>query len=167
MASNKEKDKKKSGMLSVNATFAENRRARYEYAIEETFEAGIELLGTEVKSLRLAQCSINEAHVGTKGDELYLLNSHIAEYMQAGPKMQHDPKRIRKLLLKRREINKLIGAVNREGYTIIALKGFFNARGIAKILIGVGKGKQAHDKRETMKKRDWGREKQRLMRDKG
>ena len=159
--------KKKSGMLSVNATFAENRRARFEYHIEDTFEAGIALTGTEVKSLRLSQCSINEAHVGFKDGDVCLFNAHIAEYMQAGEHLQHDPKRIRKLLLHKREIHKLLGAVNREGYTIVPLKGYFNERGIAKLLIGLAKGKKQHDKRDTMKKRDWGREKQRLLRDKG
>lgn len=157
----------KSGLLSTNATVAENRRARFDYAVEDTFEAGIELTGTEVKSLRHGQCSLNEAYVGPKGDEIYLFNAHIPEYQQAGPKLQHETKRIRRLLLKRREINKLSGSVTREGYTIVPLKVYFNARGIAKLLIGLAKGKKQYDKRETIKKRDWGRQKQRIMKEKG
>lgn len=161
------KNKGKSGLLSTNATVAENRRARFDYAVEDTFEAGIELTGTEVKSLRHGQCSINEAYVGPKGDEIYLFNANIPEYQQAGPKLQHEPARIRRLLLHRKEINKLLGSVTREGYTIVPLKMYFNNRGIAKLLIGLAKGKKQHDKRETIKKRDWGREKQRIMKEKG
>lgn len=157
------KGRSKSGLLSVNATIAENKRARYEYEIEETFEAGIVLAGTEVKSLRMGQGSINEAHAAEKGGEIWLMNAHIPEYNQAGRHLQHSPRRLRKLLLKRREVNKLIGSVQRQGYTLVPLKLFFNEKGLAKVLIGLGKGKKVHDKRQTMKDRDWGRQKQRLL----
>jgi SsrA-binding protein len=165
--SKKPKDSKsKNGMLSTNALVADNRRARFDYHVEDTFDAGIELVGTEVKSLRLGQCSLNEAHVSTKGDELFLFNAHIPEYQQAGPHLQHEPRRIRRLLLHRREINKMLGAVQQKGYTIVPLKLFFNKHGKAKLLIGLAKGKKQHDKRETIKQRDWSREKQRLLKDK-
>lgn len=160
------KKNKKSGMASINETVADNRRARYEYAIEDKFEAGIALVGTEVKSLRLRQCSINEAYVGPQNGEIWLFNANISEYPQAGPKMQHDPKRTRKLLLHKREVDKLMGAVSREGYTIIPLKLFFNDKGMAKLEIALAKGKKLHDKRETEKKRDWSKQKQRLLRTK-
>lgn len=155
----------KSNMISTNATVAENRRARFDYKLEDKFEAGIELVGTEVKSLRLGQCSLNEAHVGPKGDDIYLLNANIPEYQQAGPKMQHEPKRPRKLLLHKREINKLIGSITREGYTIVPTRLYFNSRGMAKLEIALAKGKKEIDKREDIKRRDWGRDKQRLMRE--
>ncbi len=161
------KNKSKSGMLSVNATIAENRRARFEYHIEDTFEAGIMLMGTEVKSMRLGQASINEAHAGEKNGEIWLFNSHVGEYMQAGQHLQHEPRRLRKLLLKKKEMNKLMGAVAKEGYTIVPLKLYFDARGLAKLLIGFGKGKQLHDKRQTSKDRDWGRQKQRILKEHG
>ncbi len=154
-------------MLSTNVTVADNRRARFDYHIEEKFEAGIELAGTEVKSLRLGQCSINESYVGPKGNAIYVFNMQIPEYQQAGRHLQHEPKRLRKLLLRRREINKLIGSVTREGYTIVPLRIYFNARGIAKMEIALAKGKKLHDKRETIKQRDWGRQKQKLLKEKG
>jgi SsrA-binding protein len=164
---NKGKKKSKSGMLSTNATIAENKRARFEYTIEETFEAGIALQGSEVKSMRLGQASIVEAHAGEKNGELYLFNAHVNEYPQAGSHLQHAPRRPRKLLLKKREINKLIGSVQRAGYTIVPLKMYFDDKGLAKVLIGLGKGKQLHDKRETQKDRDWSRQKQRIMKEHG
>ena len=151
-------------MISTSETVADNRRARYDYFLEEKFEAGIALTGTEVKSLRLGQCSLNESFAVDKGSEIWLLNAHIPEYMQAGSHLQHVPKRPRKLLLKRREINRLIGAITREGYTLIPVRLYFNARGTAKLEIALAKGKKEYDKRETIKQRDWGREKQRLMR---
>ncbi len=154
-------------MLSTNATVADNRRARFDYHLEDKFEAGIELKGTEVKSLRLGQCSLNESYVGPKGDEIYIFNAHIPEYQQAGRHLQHNPKRMRKLLLKRREINRLIGSVSREGYSIIPTRLYFNSRGIAKIEIALAKGKKLHDKRETIKKRDWSRQKQKLLKEHG
>ena len=160
------KKKSKSGLISTNQTVAHNRRARFDYEIEEKFEAGIQLTGTEVKSLRMGQCSLNEAYVGPKKGELWLINAHIPEYQQAARHLQHDPKRHRKLLLRKREINKLIGAVNRDGYTLVPSRLYFNARGLAKLEIGIGKGKKQRDKREVIKRRDWSREKQRIMRDK-
>ena len=159
------KKKSKTGLLSTSATVAENRRARFDYHLEDTFEAGIELAGTEVKSLRHGLCSLNEAYVGPKGDEIYLFNATIPEYQQAGHHLQHEPKRPRRLLLHKKEINRLLGSVTREGYTIVPTKLYFNARGRAKLEIALAKGKKTVDKRETIKQRDWGREKQRLLKD--
>jgi SsrA-binding protein len=162
-----QKKEKKAGLIGTDATVAENRRARFDYEIEEKFEAGIALLGSEVKSLRLGQCSINESHVGPQKGELWIWNLHIPEYQQAGPHLQHPPRRPRKLLLKAREIKKLTGAATREGYTIVPLRLYFNGRGKAKLEIALAKGKKLHDKREDTKKRDWSRDKQRIMRSKG
>jgi SsrA-binding protein len=160
----KKKDKK-SGMLSVNATVAENPRARYEYHLEDKFEAGLMLTGTEVKSLRTGQCSIKEAYVGPKGNDIWLFNCNIAEYKQAPPERQHAPKRPRKLLLHKKEVHKILGAVAREGYTAVPLRVFFNGRGLAKLEFALGKGKKLYDKRETKKTRDWGKQKQRLLKE--
>ncbi len=162
-----QKKDKKSGMISVNQTVAENRKARFEYHLEEIFQTGIVLVGTEVKSLRLGQCSLNESFAGEHNGEIWLYNSHIPEYMQAGKHLQHQPKRPRKLLLNQREINKLIGSITRDGYTLVPTRLYFDERGRAKLEIALAKGKQLHDKRATTKDRDWGREKQRIMRDKG
>ncbi len=151
-------------MISINQTVADNRRARYDYFLEERFEAGVVLTGTEVKSLRLGQCSLNESYAVDKGGEIWLLNAHIPEYMQAGAHLQHAPKRPRKLLLKQKQINRLIGAITREGYTLIPVRLYFNGRGVAKLEIALAKGKKEYDKRDTIKKRDWSREKQRLIR---
>lgn len=159
--------KKKGGLISTNKTVADNRRANFDYAIEEKFEAGLVLVGTEVKSLRHGQCMIAESHVAEKNGELHLLNAHIPEYQQASHLMQHEPRRPRKLLLKKKEVNKLMGAVTREGYTIIPTRLFFDNKGRAKLEIGLAKGKKLHDKRETSKQRDWNRDKQRIMRDRG
>ena len=145
---------------------AENRKARYNYAIEDTFEAGLMLTGTEVKSLRNGKANIAESYASYEDDELWLINSHIPEYLQAN-RFNHEPRRRRKLLMSRREINRLSQAVARDGMTLIPLKLYFNDRGIAKLLLGLGKGKKVHDKRETEKKRDWNREKSRLLRDRG
>lgn len=161
------KNKGKGGLLSIDATIAENRRARHDYFIEETFEAGIQLTGTEVKSLRMSQASINEAHVAPHKNEIKLYNAHIAVYPQATDRQNHEPLRIRTLLLHRKEIQKLSGSVIQKGYTIVPLKLYFNNKGLAKLLIGLAKGKKQHDKRETVKQRDWGREKQRLMKERG
>ncbi len=161
------KNKGKSGLLSVDATVADNRRARYEYHLEETFVAGIALTGTEVKSLRHSQGSIKESYVGPRKGEIWLFNCHIPEYAPAGAHLQHEPKRPRKLLLHKREVNKLMGAVTREGYTIIPTKLYFNGRGMAKLEMALAKGKKLHDKRDTEKKRDWGRQKARIMRERG
>ena len=145
---------------------ADNRRARYDYEIGETFEAGIALTGTEVKALRLGKATIAESYADARGNEIWLVNANIPEYLQAG-RFNHAPKRIRKLLLHRGQINKLMGAVEREGMTLIPLKLYFNAKGRAKLEIGVAKGKKLHDKRETEKVRDWNRDKSRLMRERG
>ncbi|MEM9470002.1 MAG: SsrA-binding protein SmpB [Pseudomonadota bacterium] len=162
------KDKKsKGGLISTNHTVADNKRASFDYHIEDKFEAGLVLTGTEVKSLRHGQAMIAESHIATKEAELYLLNAHIPEYQQASQLLQHEPRRPRKLLLKKREVNKLMGSVTREGYTIVPLKLYFDKKGLAKLEIALAKGKKIHDKRETEKKRDWGREKQRLLREKG
>ncbi len=165
----KKNDKKKTGMISVSHTVAENKRARFDYEILEEVEAGIMLVGTEVKSLRLGQCSLAESHVGPNRarSELYLWNANIPEYQQAGAKMQHAPQRERKLLLHKRELDRLLGAINRDGQTIVALRLYFNARGMAKVMIGLARGKKQHDKRETEKKRDWDKQKGRIMRDRG
>ena len=145
---------------------ADNRRARFNFAIGETFEAGIMLTGTEIKSLRNGKATIAESYADAKGGEIWLVNSNIPEYLQAN-RNNHAPKRPRKLLLHKRQIEKLIGAVEREGMTIVPLKIYFNPRGRAKVEIALAKGKKLHDKRETEKKRDWARERGRLIRDKG
>ena len=146
---------------------ADNRRARFDYEIGETFEAGLVLRGTEVKSLRTGKATIGESYAGVdRAGELWLYNANIPEYL-AGNRFNHEPKRPRKLLLKMREIAKLAQGVQREGMTIVPLRLYFNAKGRAKIAIALGKGKKVHDKRETEKKRDWTREKGRLMREKG
>jgi SsrA-binding protein len=144
----------------------ENRKARFNYTIEDTLEAGLALTGSEVKSLRAGKANIGDSYASEEGGELYLINAHIAEYAQAG-RANHEPTRPRKLLLHRKEIGRLAGAIQREGMTVIPLKLYFNTRGIAKIELGLAKGKKLHDKRETEKKRDWDRQKGRLMRDKG
>jgi SsrA-binding protein len=151
---------------SKNKLVADNRKARFHYAIGETFEAGVALTGSEVKSLRTGKANIAESYASTRDGELWLLNSNISEYKQAG-RFNHEPKRPRKLLLHKRQINKLIGAVEREGMTVVPLKLYFNDKGRAKIEIALAKGKKLHDKRDTEKKRDWQREKGRLMRVKG
>lgn len=145
---------------------ADNRKARFNYAIGETFEAGIALTGTEIKSLRNGKATIAESYADAKDGEIWLVNSNIPEYLQAN-RNNHAPKRPRKLLLHKRQINKLVGAVEKEGMTIVPLKIYFNERGRAKVEIGLAKGKKLHDKRDTEKKRDWQRERGRLMRDKG
>ena len=145
---------------------AENRKARFNYDIEEKLEAGIVLTGSEVKSLRSGKANIAESYASTEDGELYLINAHIAEYTQAG-RANHEPTRRRKLLVHRHELGRLIGAIQRQGMTLVPLRMYFNARGIAKVQLGLAKGKKLHDKRETEKKRDWDRQKGRLMRDKG
>ena len=145
---------------------ADNRRGRYEYEILQTFEAGIELKGSEVKSLRDGRTNLAEAYATLKSGEIFLLNSNIPEYREAN-RFNHEPKRPRKLLLHAKEIQKLANGVTREGLTIIPLKIFFNPRGRAKVDIALAKGKKLHDKRDTIKNRDWDREKSRLLRDRG
>jgi SsrA-binding protein len=146
---------------------AENRRARFDYFLEDTFEAGLMLTGSEVKSLRNGKANIAESYAAVQGDEIVLVNADIPTYAQAGPHFNHEPRRHRKLLLKRREIDKLLGAVRRDGRTIIPTKLYWNDRGLAKLEVALAKGKKLHDKRETSAQRDWQRDKARLMRDKG
>jgi SsrA-binding protein len=145
---------------------AHNRKARFNYAIGETFEAGIALTGSEVKSLRQGKATIAESYADSRGGEIWLVNSNIPEYLQAG-RFNHAPKRPRKLLLHRHQINKLMGAVEREGMTLVPLKLYFNDKGRAKIELALARGKKLHDKRETEKKRSWERERGRLLRAKG
>jgi len=145
---------------------AENRKARFNYEIEDKLEAGLVLTGSEVKSLRAGKANIADSYASDEGGALYLINAHIAEYAQAG-RANHEPKRRRKLLLHRRELDRLRGAIQREGMAVVPLRLYFNARGIAKVQLGIAKGKKLHDKRETEKKRDWERQKGRLMREKG
>jgi SsrA-binding protein len=146
---------------------AENRKARFNYEIGETYEAGIALTGSEVKSLRAGKATIAESYADARGGEIWLVNANIPEYLQAGPFHNHAPKRPRKLLLHQREIDKLSGAVDREGMTVVPLKLYFNERGRAKVEVALARGKKLHDKRETEKKRSWERERGRLMRMKG
>ncbi len=146
---------------------AENRRARYEYRIEDTWEAGLVLSGTEVKSLRTGQANIAESYASAEAGGLMLINSYIPEYRQAGRFFQHEPRRPRRLLLKAKEIHKMRIAVERQGMTIVPLQLYFNARGIAKLRLALAQGKKFHDKRADIKKREWQRQKARLMRDKG
>ncbi len=149
-----------------NKTIAENRRARFDYIIEDTFEAGIMLVGTEVKALREGRANIAESYASVEGSEVFLINANIPIYAPAS-QFNHMPTRPRKLLMKRREINKLIGETQRKGRTIVPLKMYFNDKGRAKLLIGLATGKDARDKRETQKKRDWQRDKSRIMRERG
>ncbi len=143
---------------------ADNRRARYDYELMETFEAGVELKGSEVKSLRTGHINLGEAYAAMKGSELFLFNSNVPEYREAN-RFNHEPKRPRRLLLHAKEIKRLASGVLREGLTIVALKMFFNPRGRVKVDIALARGKKAVDKRETIKTRDWGREKSRLLRE--
>ena len=141
---------------------AQNRKARHNYSIEDTYEAGIVLTGTEVKSLRNGKSQIAESYATAKDDEIWLVNSYIPEYLQAN-RFNHEPRRPRKLLLHRRQANRLIGAVQREGYTLVPLSLYFNKRGIAKVELGLAVGKKQHDKRADIRKREWQRERQRLL----
>ncbi len=145
---------------------AQNRKARHDYLIESTLEAGLVLTGSEVKSLRRGRCSIGEAYAHEEGGELYLRNMHISPY-EAANRLNHEPRRRRKLLVHRRELVKLIGQIQRGGYTLVPLSIYFNERGIAKLELAVARGKRKADKRQSDKKRDWDRQKARLMREKG
>lgn len=142
---------------------AQNRKARHEYTIVDTIEAGIMLVGTEIKSLRAGKGNISEAFAGPDGDELILYNAYIPEY-QAKMPFPHETRRPRKLLLHRRELRKLVGAIAKEGMTLVPLDIHFTDRGIAKVQLGLAKGRKAHDKREAIKQRDWNREKARVLR---
>ena len=145
---------------------AENRRARYDYFVEERFEAGIALQGTEVKALRTGEGSIAESYALVEGEEVWLINSSIPQY-GAGSWMNHEPRRRRKLLLKKREIHQLHGAINRQGLTVVPLSVYFNSSGKAKVELALARGKKDHDKRATIKEREWKREQGRLLRHDG
>ncbi len=145
---------------------ADNRKARFNYEIGEVFEAGIALTGTEVKSLRSGKATIGESYASTENAGLWLVNADIPEYLQAN-RFNHDRRRPRRLLLHKRQIARLSIAIEREGMTVVPLKIYFNEKGRAKVEIALARGKKLHDKRETEKKRDWDREKGRLLRDKG
>lgn len=152
--------------MSDRKLVAEHRRARFDYMIEETMEAGVQLLGSEVKALRAGRANIAESYASPEDGELWLINSYIPEYAPAS-QFNHEPRRRRKLLIRRREMSKLMNAVDREGRTIVPLKLYFNERGIAKLELALAKGKKAHDKREASKDRDWKRQQARLLRDRG
>ncbi|MFM7028776.1 MAG: SsrA-binding protein SmpB [Chakrabartia sp.] len=145
-------------------TVAENRRARFDYHIEDTYEAGIALTGTEVKSLRFGEGSITESYAEVDNGQVWLINANIPEFSH-GNRFNHEPKRPRKLLLHEREIKKLHGAVAREGMTLVPLSVYFNGQGRAKVELALAKGKKAHDKRETIKERDWKREASRILKE--
>jgi len=157
--------KKKSDSMN-GKLIADNRKARHDYEFVETFEAGLVLTGTEVKSLRNGKAMIAESYATEEQGEIWLINSHIPEYLE-GNRNNHNPRRRRKLLLSKREMHKLMTAVNREGMTIVPNKLYFNERGRAKLNIALAKGRKTHDKRQVSKDRDWKREQGRLMRDKG
>lgn len=146
---------------------AENRRARHEFFLTDTWEAGLMLTGTEVKSLRKGQANIAESYASFEDDGLYLINSYIPEYSQAGRFFQHEPRRKRRLLLHKAEMAKLFQAVERKGMTIVPVEMYFNAKGIAKLKLALAEGKKLADKRQDAAKRDWQRQKARIMREKG
>ncbi|MBX4911552.1 MULTISPECIES: SsrA-binding protein SmpB [Rhizobium] len=150
----------------VNKVVAENRKARFNYEIIDTYEAGLVLKGTEVKSLREGKANIAESYASDEDGEIWLINSYLPEYLQAN-RFNHEPRRRRKLLLSGREIHRLRSAVNREGMTLVPLKIYFNDRGRAKMELALAKGKKLHDKRESEKERDWNRQKSRLLKENG
>ncbi len=145
---------------------AENRRARFDYFLEQSFEAGVMLTGTEVKALREGRANIAESYAATEGREIVLVNAHIPEYGPAN-RFNHEPRRPRKLLLHRKQIDKLLGSIQRDGLTLIPTKLYFNDKGLVKLELSLAKGKKNHDKREATAERDWKRQQGRLMRDKG
>jgi len=146
---------------------AENRKARHEFFLTDTWEAGIMLTGTEVKSLRKGQSNIGESYASLEDGGLYLVNSYIPEYTQAGRFFQHEPRRKRRLLLRKAELAKIFQAIERKGMTIVPVEMYFNARGIAKLKLALAEGKKLTDKRQDAAKRDWQRQKARIMREKG
>ena len=150
----------------MSKLIAENRRARFDYFLEERLEAGIMLTGTEVKALREGRANIAESYVGVQGRDLALVNANIPEYGPAN-RFNHEPRRQRKLLLHRKELDKFISAAQREGRTLVPTKLYFNDKGLVKLEVALAKGKKAHDKRATEADRDWKREQGRLMRDRG
>lgn len=145
---------------------ADNRKARHEFEFLDSYEAGLQLTGTEVKSLRNGKANIAESYATEEEGEIWLINSYIPEYLQAN-RNNHNPRRRRKLLLHKKEVNKLIGAVQREGMTLVPNRLYFNDRGLAKLQLVLGKGRKVHDKRQVEKKRDWDRQKARIMRERG
>ncbi len=157
--------KKKSGLIS-HGIAAQNRKARFDYTIKETMEAGLVLKGAEVKSLRLGRATLSEAWAGEREGEMYLFNCYIPEY-QGGVLSRFEPRAPRKLLLKRKQVNQLLGAVARQGMTVVPLDIHFNARGLAKVQLGVAEGRNKADKRHAIAARDWQRDKARLMRERG
>jgi SsrA-binding protein len=157
--------KRKSSLIS-HGVAAQNRKARFDYAIKETIEAGIVLKGPEVKSLRAGRATLSEAWAGEREGELYLFNCYIPEY-QGGVLSRFEPRAPRKLLVKRKEMRRLLGAVSREGMTLVPLDIHFNHRGMAKVQLGLGAGKTKADKRHSIAERDWQRDKARLMRERG
>jgi SsrA-binding protein len=152
--------------VSAGRVAAQNRKARHDYFINERVEAGLVLVGTEVKALREGRGNITESYAGEKGGEIFLFNAYIPEYGPAS-RFNHEPRRPRKLLLHKREARKLIGASARKGVTLVPLSIYFNDRGRAKVELALATGKKQHDKRDTIKERDWNRQKQRLMRGRG
>jgi SsrA-binding protein len=151
---------------SENKVVADNRKARHAYFIESTIEVGLALVGSEVKSLRTGKATIAESYAQAKDGEIFLVNAYIPEYTMAN-RFNHEPRRVRKLLVHKREADRLSSAVQREGMTLVPLRLYFNPRGIAKVELGIARGKKLHDKRETEKARSWARDKARLMRAKG
>ncbi len=149
------------GRLISHGVVAENRRARHDFEITETLEAGLMLMGSEVKSLRFGRASIAESYAGDEGGHLVLINANIPEYTAS--RVSHEPKRKRLLLLHKKESNRLLGLIKREGMAVVPLKIYFNDRGLAKLLLGLAKGRKKHDKREAIKQRDWNREKARVL----
>jgi SsrA-binding protein len=145
---------------------ADNRKARHAYSIESTLEAGLALVGSEVKSLRTGKATIGESYAQARDGELFLVNAYIPEYLKAS-RFNHEPRRPRKLLVRRSEVQRLSAAVQREGMTLVPLRLYFNRKGIAKIELGVARGRKMHDKRQAEKARDWARDKARLLRVKG
>jgi len=157
---------KKEDKSQYGKVVAENRKARFNYEIVETFETGLVLTGTEVKSLREGKANIADSYANEEGGEMWLINSYVPEYLQAN-QFNHEPRRRRKILVKLREIAKLGQAVQRDGMTLVPLKIYFNEKGTAKLQLALAKGKKLHDKRQTQKERDWNRDKSRLLRDRG
>lgn len=159
--------KKTNAANTINTgQIADNRRARFDYEIIDTLEAGIMLSGTEVKSLRTGKAQISDSYASPEGGELWLINAYIPEYGKAN-RFNHEERRKRKLLVSKKELSRLTAGVERQGNTLVPLKLYFNERGIAKLLIGLGKGRKAHDKRDVQKTRDWDREKRRIMKNQG